>query len=59
MCEIGAACPNCHQPDLDADERSCRTFADMSERYYLCHVCGAHIAVSIPHPPLNRAPHPG
>lgn len=47
MCEVGAACPNCGQPELDADERSCITLDDNSYREYLCRRCGASIQVNV------------
>jgi hypothetical protein len=47
MCELHASCPNCNQPDLDADEERCITLDGLTIRAYQCHVCGARIGVSV------------
>lgn len=53
MCEVKAHCPNCGQPDLDADETRCTAVDSVAFhatifREYHCHQCRAVILVQVP-----------
>jgi DNA-directed RNA polymerase subunit RPC12/RpoP len=50
MCEVHAHCPNCGQPNLDADEAGCRLTSDVVNgqrfwREYRCSRCDARVTV--------------
>jgi DNA-directed RNA polymerase subunit RPC12/RpoP len=55
MCEVGARCPNCGQPELDADEVHCCTINGRAQRIYICHDCEAEVVVSVLVPESVRA----
>lgn len=55
MCEVGAACPNCGQPDLDADELSCIAVDTWLTRVYRCRQCAAQVVVRVPLPSSRPA----